>query len=1136
YNAASISDEMVKKCCIYFVNILNKYINDPESPARRDDILLPAEKEKLLYLFNDTKAPYSREKTMHMLFEEQVLKTQDNTAVIDIDGLRQITYRELNEQSNRLANGLRKMGVETGDFVNVVMERRMEIVLAVMAILKAGGAYAPLEPYLPDRRIEKILESLKTKCVVTDSSNRSRLEAMGASLSCLNHIVSLDKLGYREFKDNPVENLTPISGSEDISYVIYTSGSTGTPKGVVETHRPVVNVVEWVNKTFEVGEKDKLLFVASLGFDLSVYDIFGLLSSGGSIRTAGSADMKEPLRLLEIIVKEGITFWDSAPAALQRLVPFFSEVREYSSITGLRLVFLSGDWIPVSMPDALRETFKGVRVISLGGATEATVWSNFYPIGDVDPSWPSIPYGKPIQNAKYYILDTSLNLCPIKIAGDLYIGGECLAKEYKNDPELTAGKFIENPFCPGEKLYKTGDIARWFEDGNMQFLGRKDHQVKIRGYRIELGEIESVLSEFPGIRETIVIDRKDGSGNKYICAYYIVERVGERIEKEELISYLSGELPEYMIPGYFIPIEHIPVTPNGKLDRNALPEPELSIAEVSYAAPEDELQEKLLGIWKELLFGPGEEKVLIGIDDDFFELGGHSLNATLVISKIHKIANVKVPLAEMFRHPTIRELSEVIRKGSKEKYAEIDAVEKKEYYHLSSAQKRLYILQQMNPEATAYNIPEIIPLPAESDWRKIEKIFKQLINRHESLRTSFHMINDSPVQKIHEQVEFETTDYTDYTDLRSFIRPFDLSQAPLMRVGLKNNSDGTYILLVDMHHIISDGVSHMILAKEYHAYGNGEELSPLRIHYKDFSEWQNGEKEKENLKRQEEYWIKEFAGEIPVLDLPTDYPRPLIQSFEGNRVNFEISVEENRDLNAMALKKGSTLFMVLAAVFNILLSKISGQEEIIIGTPIAGRRHDDLEKIIGMFVNTLALRNYPNGNKMFGDFLAEVKEKTIKAFENQDYQYEALVEHAVVNRDARRNPLFDAMFVLQNFGSQKIEIPGLELIPYEYENKTAKFDLTLVAGENNGRIDFSLEYCSKLFRIETIERFIGYFKQIVSSVIKNPDTRIFDIEMVGEDEHERVLMAIRNEEVPIFTGDIKESRYFPSSVEGEFDF
>ncbi|HLP46686.1 MAG TPA: amino acid adenylation domain-containing protein, partial [Candidatus Kapabacteria bacterium] len=756
YNVQVISDYVIKKCCIYFVNILEKYINEPDSIAHRDDILPLTEKEDLLRHFNDTRAAYSREKTMVLLFEEQVLKTQDNTAVIGGNGIGHITYRELNEKANQLGNGLRKMEVGKADFVGVVMERCLEMVTAVMGILKAGGAYVPLEPHLPDRRIEKILESLSTKCVITDSKNRPRFESMSSSLKNLNHIISLDKVGYRKFRNNSRKNPVPLSGPGDIAYIIYTSGSTGTPKGVVETHQPVVNVIEWVNKTFAVGKEDKLLFVASLGFDLSVYDIFGILASGASLRTVETKDMKEPLRLLDIMIKEGITFWDSAPAALQQLVPFFNEIKKTGAITKLRLVFLSGDWIPVSMPDAVKDTFKEVRIISLGGATEATIWSNYYPIGDVNPNWLSIPYGKPIQNAEYYILDTDLNLCPIHIAGDLYIGGECLAKEYKNDPVLTAAKFIDNPFCAsgqGEKIYKTGDIARWLEDGNMQFLGRKDQQVKIRGYRIELGEIENHLSSFPGIREAIAIDRKDSNGNKYICAYYTIKKAGEKIAREELLAHLSKELPEYMMPAHFILIDQIPVTANGKLDRKSLPEPEFK-AEDTYRAPENELQKKILAIWQEVLFRHNEVQVQIGIDDDFFELGGHSLNATIVIAKIHKMANVKVPLTEMFKCPTIRGLAEVIEKSSKEIYTGIKLAEKKDYYSLSSSQRRLYVLQQISPESTVYNLPIFLQLEGILDKERIKETMQKLLERHESLRTSFSMRNDEPIQRIPNEVEF----------------------------------------------------------------------------------------------------------------------------------------------------------------------------------------------------------------------------------------------------------------------------------------------------------------------------------------------------------------------------------------------
>jgi amino acid adenylation domain-containing protein len=1075
---------------------------------------------------------------MHQLFEEQVLRSSESAAVIDRDGVTQWTYEELNKHSNRLAGLLRKRGLKPGGLIAVIMDRSIHMVAAVMGILKAGGAYVPLEPYLPDERIRKLLESLHIETIIVNEAQLLKVNRISQPLPGLTHLVCPDKnpaveletdlftgkelIGPVELAQENVKNPAPAAKSGDISYIIFTSGSTGTPKGVVETHRPVINVIEWVNKTFGVGYPDKLLFVASLGFDLSVYDIFGILASGACLRVVGAEDIKDPGKLLDIIMIERITFWDSAPAALQQLAPFLPEVASYAEPGRLRLVFLSGDWIPVSMPDALREAFEGVRVISLGGATEATVWSNYYPIGEVDPSWPSIPYGKPIQNAKYYILDRNLEVCPLRVPGDLYIGGECLAVEYINDTALSAHKFIANPFENGEKIYRTGDIARWFEDGNMQFLGRKDQQVKIRGYRIELGEIESQLTSHPQVSDGIVLDRVDGTGNKYLCAYYVSKVKGEEIDREELKEYLLRELPEYMIPAYFIAIEKIPLTANGKLDRKGLPEPEASSESgVEFMAPENETQAKLVEVWAQVL---GVEKEKIGITADFFQLGGHSLNATMVISRIHKEFNVKVPLAEIFNSPTIRELSRKIKTSESEIYAAIESVEKKEYYRLSSAQRRLYFLQQMEPGNTGYNIQEGVLLEGDVDIPVLEETFRKLIQRHESLRTSFEIVNDETVQRVHDNVEFKIEYYGGAAknvkgpeENQSFIRAFDLSEAPLLRVGLSRLEEKKHVLLVDMHHIISDGVSHAVLKGDFGILFSGGQLPPIRLQYKDFSEWQHSEKQQELVGKQRAYWLNELSGDIPVLDIPTDYPRPMIQGYEGNTLEFDLGHEETALLNQLGREEKATLYMVLVAIYNVLLFKLGNQEEIIIGTPTAGRRHPDLERIMGMFVNTLVLKNYPIGEKPFTNFLQEVKEKTIKAFENQDYPFEELVERLVIKRDASRNPLFDVLFVLQNMAVETEGTSGastgdskVRLQPYRYSAAISKFDLTLSAVESGTGIHFSFEYCTRLFKEETIQRVIEYFKRIVSVVTGAKSKTLAGIEILSDEEKNLLLFEFND--------------------------
>jgi amino acid adenylation domain-containing protein len=903
-----------------------------------------------------------------------------------------------------------------------------------------------------------------------------------------------------------------------------------------------------------VGPPDKLLFVASLAFDLSVYDIFGILASGASLRVTAAEDIKDPRKLLDIIMTEGITFWDSAPAALQQVVPFLHEVKDYSTRGRMRLVFLSGDWIPVAMPDELRKAFTGVRVISLGGATEATIWSNYYPIDGVNPSWPSIPYGKPIQNAKYYILDRSLEICPIRIPGDLYIGGECLASGYINEVELTAEKFIlaHSSWLMADRvvkqvtdqypmsyqlstmnyIYKTGDIARWFDDGNIQFLGRKDHQVKIRGFRVELGEIEAQLLNHQLISDGVVVDRQDASGSKYLCAYYILKDPDAGIDKAGLKEHMAGELPEYMIPAYFIPIDKIPLTANGKLDRKGLPQPEGTImVKRHYAVPVNKIQKTLVQIWSQLLFGRNSASLEtpIGIDDDFFELGGHSLNATIAASRIHKELNVKIPLAEIFNSPTIRELSGKINQLSEERFSPIEPVEKKEYYVLSSAQRRLYFLQQMESENISYNIQEAVLMEGEIDIRRLEKTFLELIQRHETLRTSFEMVSGDIVQRIHGEAAFENElCVTPEAIMPAFVRPFDLSRAPLLRVGLirptfppsalrsspspaheGENSTNKYILMVDMHHIISDGVSHALLIRDFTTLYSGKPLSPIRIHYKDYSLWQTGEKQKQIIKRQEAYWLKEFEADVPVLDLPIDYPRPMIQNFQGRSLQFEIGPRETAALKQLAAEQKATLFMVLLAVYNVLLAKICNQEDIVVGTPIAGRNHADLDKIIGMFVNTLVLRNHPTGEKSFIGFLHEAKDKCLRAFENQDYLFEDLVEKAAVHRDTSRNPLFDVMLVLQNLvidtNNTPSQLSGMELKPYDYAANISQFDLTLNASEMADKILVKVEYCTKLFQEKTMLRIICYLKKVVTSVITGSWKSLSEINLLSDEEKKQVL-------------------------------
>lgn len=673
YNQQLFDDAKIGRMLGHLQTLLSSMAADPWQCLGELPLLTTDEKHQMLIEWNHTKADFAKQLCIHQLFEAQVKQTPDAIAVVC--GKEQLTYKELNCRANQLAHHLQQLGVKPGVLVAVYLERSLEMIPAVLGILKAGGAYVPLEPSFPKARIHLLLSSLKINCLVTQTSLLPGIHEL--ELEALQNLICLDKANKenqkpifsptpfvwnRDYLDLlPTENLSTSATSDDIAYVIFTSGSTGTPKGVVVRHQPVINLIEWVNKTFNVNANDRVLFITSLCFDLSVYDIFGLLAAGGSIRVVSSDDVRDPEALLHILCHEPITFWDSAPPALQQLAGFFPKVQASNSHPPLRLVFMSGDWIPVTLPDLLKTTFPGVEVISLGGATEATVWSNYYPIGKVEPHWKSIPYGKPIQNAQYYILDDFLNPCPIGVAGELHIGGECLASGYLNQPELTAQKFIPDPFSDKKaaRLYKTGDLARYLSDGNIEFLGRIDHQVKIRGFRIELGEIESVLTQHHAVQETVVIAREDEPGNKRLVAYVVVN--GESAPSmNELRRFLQEKLPEYMIPSAFVAIAHIPLTPNGKVDRRALPipdqRPEL---EKAFVAPSKTIEMELAQIWSEVL-GIGK----IGIHDNFFDLGGNSLLAVRLFTQIEKYFALKLPLATLFQSPTIEKLGKLLSQAN----------------------------------------------------------------------------------------------------------------------------------------------------------------------------------------------------------------------------------------------------------------------------------------------------------------------------------------------------------------------------------------------------------------------------------------------------------------------------------------
>ncbi|NOQ24220.1 MAG: amino acid adenylation domain-containing protein [Bacteroidales bacterium] len=1088
--------ETIERYIGYFKQIVNQLTINSEKELSEIDILSAEEKQQLLYDFNDTKIDFAKDKAIHEIFEEQVKRTPNAYALVR--GNTKLTYKEFNQEIDKLFNILINKGIKCNDFVVIFADQSIEFLISIFAVLKAGGAYVPIDDNYPVSRKHFIIKDCEAKIILSTksvrSSNKEILKGIGED-----QIVNVDELDNYEFSVNQdLIKLRP----DNLIYLIYTSGSTGNPKGAAVYHKSFTNLLYWFINEYTITDIDSVLLMSSTSFDLTQKNLFASLLKGGSLHFLPTSHY-DPDIISDIISREKITWINCTPSAFYPMV----EVKEdflLEQLNSLRFVFLGGEHISMNkLSSWLSLESNKTKIVNTYGPTEATdICASFIIENPLDYRDKIIPIGKPIYNVHIFILDKNHRIVPVGISGELCISGAGLALGYLNNIELTSDKFIAHPYKEGERLYKTGDLARWLPDGKIEFLGRIDHQVKIRGFRIELGEIESLLQKHEQIKDSVVIDREE-NGEKYLCAYLVNE---ENFSEEEIRSYLSASLPDYMIPSYIIELDEIPLTPNGKVNRKALPSPEIKAGD-DYVAPSNAIEEKLVEIWSEVLKIEKEE---ISTTANFFSIGGHSLKASVLTGRIHKETGVEFPLRDVFLHSNIQAQASQINTRDKKDFVSIPKAKDQEYYPLSSAQKRLYLLQEMELESTAYNMPYIIPLGTEAEKEKIEEAFLHLIKRHESFRTSFEMVGEEPVQRIHEQVEFKLEEFEITKEeiqekRQQFIQAFDLSQAPLLRVSKVNVKGESSLLMIDMHHIISDGVSHAILEQDFQRLYSGEELAPLSLQYKDYSQWQNSEEQQTKVKEQEDYWIRKFEEEIPVLNLPIDKVRPAIQSHEGASVSFALSKAETQQIKSLAKENDLTLYMSVLLSFNILLSKLSGQEDIIVGTPIAGRNHRDLENIVGMFVNTLALRNEVNGSNTLKEFTKKLKQNTLEAFENQDYQFEELVGNISIERDISRNPVFDIMFNFQNQTDTKADLSGLESEQYVHRSRLSKFDLTLLALDYGEQLMLSFEYCTKLFKTETIERYIRYFKQIVNQLTIKSERELSAIEIISKEEKQQLL-------------------------------
>ncbi|NEO77192.1 non-ribosomal peptide synthetase [Moorena sp. SIO4G3] len=1123
YKDDLFAPETMERMMGHFQKLLEEIVINPEQTISSLPLLSENELHQLLIEWNDTASAYPSDKCIHQLFEEQVERTPDAVAIIFEQ--EKLTYRQLNEQANKLAYYLQSKGVGVEMPVGICVERSLEMVVGVLAILKAGGAYVPLDSSYPAQRLAYMLENAAVQVLVTTQSLLGYLPEHQAQVVCL------DK-DWEKIACYPHQN--PVSGvkSENLAYVIYTSGSTGKPKGVIVPHKPAINLIHWVNKTFQVGQNDRLLFVTPLSFDLSVYDIFGILAVGGSIYIASQLERQEPQKLLQLLSEQKITFWDSAPAAFEQIVPFLQF--QNSVNTSLRLIFLSGDWIPVTLPDIIKQAFPNAQAIALGGATEATVWSNYYVIEQVPPEWVSIPYGKPIQNAQYYILNESLNPCPIGVVGNLYIGGECLASGYLNNPEKTASSFIENPLPDSQlkkissKLYKTGDLARYLPDGNMEFLGRVDNQVKIRGFRIELEEIEFVLSTHPQIQRAIVMVWEDNPRDKRLIAYLVSNN--SSLSNTELQSYLQQKLPEYMVPSVFVFLDALPLTPNGKLDRKALPAPEEGFTSSSeYLLPQTPTQEIIANIFASVL-----EVTQVGISDNFFELGGHSLLATQLISRIRQSFKVEISIRTLFESPTVTQLEHSINQLSQTDTTLPTSVIKAvlrdgQSFPLSSAQERLWFLDRLQTGNPTYNIPGAFRITGNLNVSALQFALNEMVRRHEILRTTFSFVNGQPLQNIQPEIDFplkiknwqhqpdsqKEAAALEYAQQEARV-PFNLATAPLLRVTLLQLTSEKSLLVVILHHIISDGWSLGIFFEElsilYQAYTQGKfsALPAVTIQYVDFTLWQRQWLTEMVVNNQIQYWQNQLADAPFFLQLPTDHVRQPVQTYSGKIQTFTISKEVTEKLQKLSDNYNTTLFMTLLAVFAILLHRYSGQEDILIGSPIANRNRVELESLLGCFLNTIVLRTSLENNLSFAELLSQVREVTLEAYAHQDIPFEQVIEALQPERNLSYSPLFQVMFVLQNIPIKSLQLDDLTWEQLSLETSTSRFDLTLIMEETETGLVANWEYNTDLFDNQTIVRMAGHFQTLLEAVVANPEQKVDRLPLLTAAEEHQLLVEWNN--------------------------
>jgi amino acid adenylation domain-containing protein len=1107
YDAALLAAESVEALAAHYETLLSDTLDNPDEQISRLRILDDRQLESQLRGWNATSTDYPREACIHELFERVAARTPDAVA-LDFGG-RQLTYGELAARSDVLARRLSALGVGLDAPVAVCMERSAELIVALLGVLKAGGAYVPLDPSYPRERLSFMLEDSGARALVTKRG------LVGALPDVAVPVILVDEACGVGAEAGEVE--PPRHGdAQSLAYVIYTSGSTGRPKGVMVTHRAVVRLV--VNSDYvRLGPADVVAQASNSSFDAATFEIWGALLAGARLVGVSGDEALAPAGYAERLKRQGVT-------AMFLTTALFNQVAavDPTAFHSVGHLLFGGEAVDAGR---VREVFgvgRPERLLHVYGPTESTTFATWHLVDEADRSRHTIPIGRPVANTQTYVLDRHLRPVPQGVTGELYIGGDGLARGYLNRPALTAERFIPDPFSgvPGACLYRTGDVVRYLSDGEIEFVGRVDHQVKLRGFRIELGEVEAALLRQPGVREAVVLVREDVPGDRRLVAY-----VTGGAEGEGLRERLRVELPEYMVPSHLVTLDAMPLTPNGKVNREALLAPEVGgdADETEASTPQTPAEELLCSLFADVL-----RTGRVGVNDDFFKLGGHSLLATQLASRVREAFSVELPLRSVFDSPTpaalARELDGLLRAGAAE-LPRVEPVARTGELPLSFAQQRLWFIDQLEPGSAAYNIPAAVRLRGSLNSEALARSLTEVVRRHESLRTCFAADAGRPRQVINssEPVALPVEDLGGFDAAerearvaeeaaREAAASFDLAAGPMLRARLLRLSGEEHVLLLTMHHIASDGWSVGVLIRElsalYAAYSSGEEspLAELPVQYADYAVWQRRALSGEALDRQLSYWRGRLEGLSP-LELPTDMQRPPVQGARrGGEFRLTLTPVLSARLGELCRAEGVTLFMTLLAAWQALLARYAGQRDVAVGTPVAGRTRGETEALIGFFVNMLVLRTDLSGDPTFAELLARVRETCLGAYAHQELPFDKLVEELAPGRDSARTPLFQVSFVVQNAPAQEVSLPGLRV---EYDGgvgRVAKYEMTLAAEESPaGGVALLLEYDADLFDAETARRMLAHYARLLEAAAADPARPLSELELLGEEERRLLL-------------------------------